>query len=202
MGNIYIDGEKVDFDGPAPASCGEACQLIDGFLAGQGKVIAEVVLNGESVSIEKASEQGEFESLEFATTTPEQQLLEMCRVWSEACAKSVEGLSQLGRSCLRQRWPESQSETLRFLEEFRSVIEGLGILQNYGAESRAEWSSDFGGSFERGVGAVDQVVDAIEAKSPTRLSDTLVGAMQESWSEVKAKLDRQVVPALEGRRAR
>lgn len=197
MASVRIDGELVEFEGPAPATASEAFQLIEGFVGGQGRVISAVFLDGEASSIESVAEHGQYDSLDFVTMAPEAQLLAMCRTWSEASAACIQSLGKVSSICLRMDWERSRSEVVDLLEELRSVIEGLGVLQNYGSESQASWSVAFGESFSGGIGAIDLVVDAIEARSPARLSDALAGPMKDGWARVKADLDTAVIPELE-----
>ncbi|MDQ8180428.1 hypothetical protein [Pelagicoccus sp. SDUM812005] len=197
MGQVFINGELVEFEGDAPRTCQEACSLIEGFLSGQGLAIGEVELDGASLSLEEAAGKGEYERLSFTSISPQLQLLEMCRRWKDETASLVEAMDELSGAVLRSGWSESQQQVVDFLEKLRPVVEGVGVLQQFGSDSGSDWTAEVNGVFQGGLGAIDEIVSAVEARDCVLLSDRLAEALSGRWSEVARCLEGVVIPSLE-----
>lgn len=197
MSTVFVDGEKVEFEGEAPESCQSVCELIQTFLGNQGKLVSSVEVDGKEIALEEASGIEAYETLAFVSISLSQHLIDMCRTWGAVCDELVGNGRGYARSCLRQRWDETQSEVVNYLEGFRPLIEGLGILQNFGSESEAAWRDDFGASFENAVGKIGVLANAIEARSVVRVSDLLAKDFVESWSRLGVVLNEKVIVQLE-----
>lgn len=197
MGTVYVDGEKVDFQGDAPEGCQAVCELIQTFLGNQGKLVATVEVDGDTISVEEVSRIEKFDTLSFTSISFLQHLLEMCRTWSAECAMKLEAGRQISRTCLRQAWGTSQTEAVNYLEGFRPLMEGFGVLQQFGSESEAAWLEEFAQAFENAVGKIDGLANAIEARSAVRVSDSLALEFVEAWGSLGTVLDTRVIKQLE-----
>lgn len=197
MGDVVIDGEKVEFDGSAPQTCRDACTLIEGFLSGQGKMIESISLDGERLDIEAAFQREAYRTLEFTTTSPQAQLLTMCKGWKSGAVSLIEEMDTLSSSILRSRWNDNQTAVVSLLEKLRPLIEGLGVLQGYGKDSAAEWTSGFEVAFQRGLEGIDQVVSAVESRKAALLSDRVAANLVGGWTQIVDCLGDQVIVSLE-----
>lgn len=197
MASVAIDGEKVAFEGDPPSTCGEACELIAGFLSGQGLMIASVSVDGEELSVDAAALRGEYAALDFCSVSPRAQLLAMCKAWQGGCEGLSKEMDSAGSLVLRRAWSESQADVVTLLEKVRPLVEGLGVLQNFGNESSAVWQQSVGASFAAGLASIDVTVDAVQSGDCVVLSDCLAGDMAESWGGISEVLARQVIPVLE-----
>ncbi|MDQ8186180.1 hypothetical protein [Pelagicoccus sp. SDUM812002] len=197
MGTVYIDGEKVEFEGGAPGSCSEACSLVEDFLAGQGLALGSVMLEGEELTLEEASSREGYELLEFRSASAQAQLLAMCRSWRDEIASLSIQIRELSAFVLRNGWGESQDAVVALTEKLRPVIEGVGVLQQFGTDSEAVWRNSVSSGFQKGLVAVDQVVNAVESRDCARLSDRLAGDLATSWEAVSGCLESEVIPILE-----
>ncbi|MBC2605774.1 hypothetical protein [Pelagicoccus albus] len=197
MADIYINDEKVEFEGSPPASCGQAYELIEGFLSGQGLMIDKIELDGVQVAAESLLERDNYSELRFRSVSPQSKLLQMCGEWSALCSQLTGKLRGLSGQVLRQGWAKSQSDSVELLEEMRPLIEGLGVLQNFGSESNLDWTSSFDQAFSSGVASIDEVVNAVESKNCVALSDRLADSMAPSWSKVEDCLQSEIIPGLE-----
>lgn len=197
MGAVFIDGERVEFEGAAPATCGEACALIEGHLSSQGCLIESVRVDGELFSLEAAQGVEVYEKVEFVSVTPQKQLLAMCGTWAQECAGRVADAGSVASFVLRNGRDGSRSRVVGLLEALRPLIEGLGILQNYGGETQASWAGGFSKAFEAGIASIDGVVDAVESGNCVRLSDRLALELSVSWAEIERELTGKVIPQLE-----
>lgn len=198
MATVSIDGENVEFEGDAPQTCGQACELIEGFLSGQGLIIESVSVDGEAVPLEHAFAREAYQSIDFKSISPQAQLLAMCKQWERECSELRSKMESLGGSILRSGWSDAQSSVVALLETLRPLIEGLGILQNFGNESAAAWSVSVGSCFEKALASIDSVVNAVEARNSVALSDALAEALAVNWGAMAVCLADEVLPALEG----
>ncbi len=197
MGRVLIDGENVEFEGNAPQTCGAACELIEGFLSGQGMILESVLVDGREVSIETAREVGAFEEVAFVSVSPHQQLLGMCRGWKNDCLSRVERMEALSSLVLKREWSDSQVAVVELLEQLRPLVEGLGVLLDFGKNSSAEWEQILSSGFEAGVGSINIAVDSIESRDCVVLSDCLAFQMREAWEGLASCLGGEVIPTLE-----
>ncbi|EDY83808.1 hypothetical protein VDG1235_3435 [Verrucomicrobiia bacterium DG1235] len=197
MGTVFIDGESVEFDGEAPGTCRAVCELIENFIAGQGRVISSVAVDGSELPIESALEAGSFASIAFTTSSPQEQLLAMCKTWSADCEERARDADATATLVLRSGFQDGQAKVVAFLEKLRPLIEGLGILQNFGSETESVWASRFEEVFGTSIAAVDRVVDAVESRDCVALSDRLSDTLATSWRAVREELLGVVIPALD-----
>ncbi len=197
MGRVSLNGENVEFEGAPPQTCEEACSLVDGFLSGQGLAIDEVKVDGLVMSLEDAMARGEYQLLEITSIQPQLQLLAMCRSWKDETRALIAEMEKLGVSVLRRSWSESQEAVVAFLEKVRPVVEGIGVLQNFGSESGASWTAEVSSSFQGGIAGIDRVVNAVEAKDCAMLSDSLACDLAGGWGKVAQCLEEVVIPSLE-----
>lgn len=198
MAEVAIDGENVEFEGDPPKTGQDACQLIEGFLAGQGRLIKSISVDGREVSLDEASTFGAYEKIVFVSTTPQEQLLTMCEIWSKDCHDLSIEMKRIGTAVLRSSWSDSQQAAVALLEKLRPLIEGVGILQNYGEESGATWQKSVSESFAGALAAIDKVADSVESKNCVALSDYVSDHMSPAWRRVSDCISLEVIPELEG----
>lgn len=197
MRRVVLNGETVEFEGDAPGTCREACELVQGFLAGQGLAVDSVQVDGAAVTLEDAANLESYFVLEIASITPLEQLLQMCGTWKSGIEEQLAEMNSLGSFVLRNAWEKSQAAVVALLEKMRPLIEGIGVLQNFGSESGAAWAEQVTAAFEGGLAGIDGVADAVESGDCVWLSDAVALGLSEGWSSVGACLQDVVVPALE-----
>lgn len=197
MSAVYIDGEKVDFQGAAPATVGEAFGLVEHFLGENGRVIEAVLVNGEEMAVADAVEAGSYERFEVKSLTVSQKLLAMCKLWQRECEGRVEESRTLASQVLRQKVSETNTQVVALLESLRPVLEGCGILENFGKENETGWSEGFAKAFHEGVGAIDRIADAVESQDCVAISDRLAEGLARSWESVSRELEQSVIVSLE-----
>ncbi len=197
MGQVAIDGEVVEFEGEPPLSCQAACDLIEGFLSGQGLMIQSVALDGDEMPMEEVVRRDSYERLDFKSISPQGQLLQMCRNWRRECVDLVGEIEVASALVLRSSWSDGQAAVVSTLERLRPLIEGLGVLQGFGVDSAAAWYSGSKEAFDKGLASIDSVVDAVQAGDCVLLSDRLAGDLAVEWKRVSENLSGAVIPALE-----
>ncbi|MBK1875756.1 hypothetical protein [Pelagicoccus mobilis] len=197
MRRVVLNGEDVEFEGEAPGSCKEACTLVEGYLSGQGLSLESVAVDGVAMSLEEAMEIADYSVLEFKSMSALAQLLNMCGAWRDETSKLLEEMRGLGAMVLRSGWSDSQVAVVEFLEKMRPVIEGIGVLQNFGNESGAPWAARVTAAFQAGLASIDGVANSIESRDSVRLSDFVASSLYESWREVVLCLEEDVIPVLE-----
>lgn len=196
MGTVYLDGERVDFQGDAPATGGEVWNALEGHLGEQGRVLESVSIDGREVALEDAGELGAFEKLEFRSVSLNQRLLSLCKLWLEECSARAREGEEVAAVALRSGWATSQERVVSLLEGMRNAIEGFGILENFGEQSEAAWSARFSEAFAAGIAAVDGVADAVEGRDCVALSDRLADEWAARWRTVAEVVEGEVLAAL------
>lgn len=197
MGRVLINGESVEFEGEAPQTCAQACELIEGFLSGQGLMVESVSVDGSEVSIEAARNVGAFEEVSFVSLSPEQQLLGMCKGWEVDCLALVKEMDGLSTKVLKCEWNDSQVAVVELLEKLRPLLEGFGVLLDYGKSSSASWERSVSSGFEGGVASINSAVDAVESRDCVVLSDCLAFSMSAGWAGLALCLAEEVIPVIE-----
>lgn len=160
-------------------------------------VLESVSVDGTEISIEAAREVGPFEEVAFKSVSPHQQLLGMCKGWKNDCLSRVEHMETLSSLVLKRDWNDSQGAGVELLEQLRPLVEGLGVLLDFGKNSSATWEQSLSVGFEAGVGSINTVVDSIESRDCVVLSDCLAFQMKEAWERLASCLDEEVIPILE-----
>lgn len=197
MKRVVLDGETVEFEGEAPASCREACELVHNFLSGQGLSIDTVLLDGAVVTLEQALELSDYSVLELTSIHPLAQLLGMCRTWRQGIGERLEEMKGLSAFVLRNGWADSQAKAVAFLETLRPLVEGYGVLQGFGSESGATWAHRVEEDFQAGLAGIDGLANAVESRDCVGLSDAIAGDLSEGWDRMARCLEDAVMPALE-----
>lgn len=196
MGTVYLDGERVDFQGDAPATGGEVWNALEEHLGQQGRVLESVAIDGREVALEEAGELGAFEKLEFRSVSLNERLVSLCELWLKECSGRAREGEEIAALALRSGWATSQERVISLLEGMRDAIEGFGILENFGSQSEAAWAARFSAAFAAGIAAVERVADAVESRDCVALSDRLAEEWAARWRAVIEVVEGEALPAL------
>ncbi|MDQ8201533.1 hypothetical protein [Pelagicoccus sp. SDUM812003] len=201
MSEVYLDGEKVEFQGDAPESCADAIALIENYLGGVGRVVERVELDGVERELQDLAQVVNYGVLAFFTQSAQQRLASLCGQWSEASSRIAEEAETLASVSLRVEWKESQMKVVDCLERMRPIIEGVEVARGYGEESQAAWTEALGQAFQRGIDSINAVADAVESGDSVRVSDQLASEVAPSWLTLGRCLREDVAQVLDGKEA-
>jgi len=174
VAEIYLDGEAVQFDGPAPSSWEQLLALIEQSLAASGRVLAGAAIDG--VGVEAAADPSRYAAA-ARIDVRSLSLAEAVAQVSGDCARRARELGaeggELCQAVVRQPWPGVVAGVLAFggrLGEFLQQASGL--------VSDAGWAA----CADELTTALGPWMDAVAA------SDA---------AEVCVRLDRDILPVLE-----
>lgn len=196
MAEVYLDGEKVDFQGEAPASLAAAWSAVENYLGSVERVLEEARVDGAPVTAEQAQDTGNYVRAEFRSASFASKLSSLCEGWVSQCSENLTTARRLSSLALRSPWPESQASCVEFLESLRPCIEGFGMLENFGRQRGADWSAEVSARYAAAAEALDQVVGAVETRDCVALSDRLALDVAPRWGELVESVSEQALPAL------
>lgn len=196
MGEVVLDGEKVDFQGNAPETVVAAWQVIEEHLGGADRVLETATINGVECSADQAAKIEVYDRIEFCSLSVSEKLLNLGTEWQESCILTVDTINSLAASVLSVSWSDSQSRTVELIENFRPFVEGFGVIEEQGRQRAASWSVVFSKSYATGVAAIEGVIQAVESQSCIKLSDQLAFDFLSSWRALLDCLRTSVLPSL------
>lgn len=196
MGNVFLDGEKVDFQGNDPESVVAAWQVIEEHLGGADRVLETATIDGVECSADQAANIEAYERIEFCSLSVSEKLLNLGTEWQEGCIRAVDTINSLAASVLSVPWNDSQSRTVELIESLRPFVEGFGVIEEQGRQRAASWANVFSKSYATGVAAIESVIQAVESQNCIKLSDQLALGFLSSWRALLDCLGTSVLPAL------
>lgn len=196
MAEVYLDGEKVDFQGDAPATLAAAWAAVEGYLGSVERVLEEALVDGAPVSAEQAQGMGSYARAEFRSASFAAKLSSLCEEWVGQCSETLDAIGRLSASALRSPWSESQASCVACLESLRPQVEGFGMLENFGRQRGADWSGEVSARYAAAAKAVDRVVGAVESRDCVALSDRLALDLAPRWEALVGSVSAKTLPAL------
>lgn len=132
MPEVFIDGESIQFDGPAPGSLEALLGLLEQALGESGRVLAGVSIDG--VQVESGVAAGAYEMARRVDVVSLTVADAVARV-AAGCARSAAQVRQeaenLATEVVRRGWSDVESGVLVLSERLGQLLQELGSLESH-----------------------------------------------------------------------
>ena len=171
VSEVWLDGERVDFQGPPPSSPSEIWALLDQHLAGMDRLLVEMRVDGEEWNEDisypdrsygkiEASSRSELENLKFAA--------------AELIGKreTIESLwESTSRDSLNLGWQDFQAKMAQTLGGTQPLIENCGLLIQFASLKSLPWHDSLKIASESLNVEMGRAMDAFESSNCILISD-------------------------------
>jgi len=198
MPEVFLDGERVDFQGAAPESARAVCEAVASHLADAGRTLLEARVDGEAFAWDLIEESRQYERLQIKSGTFSEQLAVLCSEWIPRCRSHSAQAEDLSCGVLVSRWTDARERALSLLESQRGLLEALELARAFGEQAAEEWLPAFAERFSDLLGSIDAVADSIQASDVVALSDSLSLRHARAWLALAEGLEKSLLPALDG----
>lgn len=198
MSEVYLDGEKVDFNGPAPASVAEVWALVDGFLSESGRLIRTMNVDGVEWTPGMDGGSDGFEVVRILAVSQLENLIESLE---EFCGQRDEFLKRwkkIASRVLSVEWMSLQPEAIECIESVSPLIQSMEVLVDFGRSQNFDWVDVLANESQRLNGCVGKMIDTFEPKDSVGFSDLAAVDMTETLERICALYIKEVIPALKG----
>lgn len=195
-GDIYLDGERVDFNGDPPTSVAAVWTLVADYLSDQERLVESIKVDESPWDPDTDENREKWGRLDLTTITLEEKLVGMALEWKSRRMETCGRLSALAGEVLRRGWSEVQGEVYAVFEALRPLVEQYGALATFGEAKQKPWAEmllALYGTFTEALGATS---NAVESEDCVVLSDLLDGELADSVESLIA----DVVQAIEEER--
>ncbi len=197
MANVFLDGESVDFQGPAPGSASEVWSLLENFMGQSGLLIQRMLVDGKEWTPDVGDGSGEFQSIEVFSMTQEQNVSNMIGELLGQREGLLERWRASARAALSRPWESFREEAIEVLNATQPLVQCVGLLVEYSKNRDADWTSALEEVAELLNQALSSVMDAFEASNCIAFSDTAERALPIRLEKVYSALSKQVLPNLD-----
>jgi len=197
MSEVTLNGENVDFQGPAPATVIEVWTLVEQFLGQSGLLLERMRVDGEDWAPSGESDSKTYRKIEAFSISREGKVAQIVsellrqqpvleKQW-DACAHQV----------LSRPWPVFQNEGLELLGATQPLVQSLSVLVEYANGCDAEWGGELGLASENLNTGLGFLMDAFEAGDCVLFSDVAETSVLANIREGFRVLKSDVAPSLE-----
>ena len=173
MREVYLDGERVEFEGAAPRTLGAVWAVLESHLGASGRLLERAALDGAEWAASAEDGLESWERLELVSVTVEDRLSGLARGWLEGADAMLAAVNALAGEVLRCEWSAAQAATVARLGELQPQIEGFGLLASYAGDAGWESGGELAEGFERCGAALEAAISAVERRDCAGLSDAL-----------------------------
>ncbi|OUW16690.1 MAG: hypothetical protein CBD18_06350 [Opitutales bacterium TMED158] len=171
MGTVYLNGENVDFQGPAPATPLEVWSVLENHLSQSGMLIERMEVDGADWvpgSDEPTVSYGTIHIHSVSQSSKATQIVDELRKSRE----SLEGSwLDAAREVLRSPWDRFQPRALELLDATQPLIQSVSVLVAFGQESESNWGQELQQASHSLNEGVERLIDAFEARDSVSFSD-------------------------------
>lgn len=201
MGEIFLDAEKVDFEGAAPATVAEAWTVVSEYLGGMGRVLEEMQVDGQAWDAEKGDPNVGYGCIRFVSLSQGEKVFQLAQRWLSAGRALLPELEAKSVCVLSLSWESACQEASASLEALRPVLEGFGLMCQYGEQVQATWLSVALEGYGACVKSIETVLAAVDAGNVVQLSDGFALDLLVAWEAFLERVEGELMPFLaqEGR---
>ena len=169
MAEVFLDGEKVDFQGSEPDSVSALWELLDGHLGQEGRVLDSMLLDGTDWSL--GYEDRSYCRAEALSVSQGARIESLLVRALESGEDVSSGLALLSRKCLSQAFEQSKVEAMNLVEVVKPFLEVLGLVEMYGESHERGWANSLAQEMGLLNDAIGGWLDAVELGKSIPLSD-------------------------------
>jgi hypothetical protein len=174
--DVYLDGEKVDFSGPPPASISEVRAALEQVLATDGRVLAGMTVGGQPFDESTGDRPAEGVRIEACSLALAEALTQVASALAPELIVLRDSIHAFAHQVLRAPWPEMQDRGVQLVETTAGLLQrAVEVAALSGEESPAA----------RAVAALASTVEA-----------WMSALQQRDAAEVALQLADEVAPSL------
>lgn len=197
MKKVYIDGEIVDFEGPAPVTAMEVWSLLEQFLGQSGLLIETMRVDGNDWMPGGNADSESYETIEAFSITQEGKVAQIVDELLGQRSVLEERWRNSAREVLSRPWTSFQNDGVELLDATQPLVQSLGVLVVYSKDCDAVWSHVLESVAERLNVSLGLLLDAFEASDCVVFSDVAEHGILANVSEAFRILKDDVAPKLE-----
>lgn len=137
MPDVILDGEKVAFNGPAPASFSEVRAVLEEVLAGQGRVLAALTFDGQPFDESQGNQPLGAARVEAVSLALADAVAQVGAALVPELDALQERADALAGAVLRAPWGEIQARCLQEVEAATHVLQRAVEVAAIGGEESA-----------------------------------------------------------------
>jgi|ETNmetMinimDraft_22_1059887.scaffolds.fasta_scaffold00010_53 hypothetical protein len=195
MGEVYLNGEHVDFQGPAPETPLEVWSVLENFLGQSRMLIDRMEVDGNywmPGGDDGAVSYGEIQAFSVSQSEKATQIATELLDLRESI---VEQWQNASRIALREPWSSFQAKAIELLDATQPFVQSASVLVAFGQESEADWAIELQRAANALNSGIELLIDAYEAGDCAKFSDTASGPCLKGIGEVNTVL-RSMIKAI------
>ena len=197
IGKVYLDTERVDFEGEPPESVSDLWALVEGFLGQSSRVINEFLIDGAAWSPELGEPQEPCNEITIVSLSEEEKVAKIVDQLLDGEEKLTD-LWRLGaQESLRQPWKIFQQKALDIFNETQPAIQCIQVLNTFGHQTQAVWERQLSQAEKDLSERLNAVIDHFENGDCVRYSDASAEMATKTLKSVFETLLRDAKPALQ-----
>ena len=178
MAEVYLDGERVQFEGPEPANAGELLVLLNHVLEKQERCITRYVVNGINyLQVAEEHRPLRFDRVEAVSQRQSKVLLDMVGDAMRNSAKLEGEMEEFSNAILRRPWSEMVREMQEFAQKLNPLVELLALLEQYGESRNEIWEEQVQALHCDFTGRFLEILNAAENRDIAHLSDLIANRL-------------------------
>ena len=196
MAEVFLDAEKVDFQGGEPATASALWELLDGYLGQQGRVLDALRLDGDAWTL--GSEDRAYGKAEATSISQGARIEALLNGVMQGGEPLTEEFRELSRKCLSQGIEQSKRQAMSVVESVKPFLEVMGLVEMYGKNSDRPWTPALSQSMAALNEAIGSWLDAVEAGKSVELSDRSALSVLPALESVILQSNESIVGQVEG----
>ena len=178
MAEVYLDGERVQFEGPVPANPGELLVLLNHVLEKQERCITRYFVNGINyLQVAEEHRPLRFDRVEAVSQRQSKVLLDMIGDAMRNSAKLEGEMEEFSNAILRRPWSEMVREMQEFAQKLNPLVELLVLLEQYGESRNEIWEEQVQALHCDFTGRFLEILNAAENRDIAHLSDLIANRL-------------------------
>ncbi len=157
MTEVFIDGELVEFTGSPPATVGELRSLAEQTVAGAGRVLARIVIDGaDGGTVDPGQALAACNRIDMTTVGAGEALASVAAAAVAGAREARTTATGLMQTVLRLPWPEARSSCGELTEKLGRVLEGaVAVAMHAGPGPAAAAVENLSSALEVWMNAVE-----------------------------------------------
>jgi len=196
MSEVYVDGEKVVFEGEVPDSPDDVFNLLMNVLSEQGRAVTGFVVDGED-ALSEGKTPTTYERIDAATLSHDELTLQVIREFLAKMEPLGEELKSYSRNILIVGWSEVFKRMEEFIDKIKPFADLLDNLSPYANAYSPSWKEEFANLATEQAECLEEVLSAFEAGDTAGLSDEVALALVPLFDRCCKFLSEVVAPDLE-----
>ena len=196
MSEVYVDGEKVVFEGDVPESPDDVFNLLMNVLSEQGRAVTGFVVDGED-ALGEGNAPATYGRIDAATLSHDELTLQVIREFLAKMEPLGEELRSYSRNILIVGWSEVFKRMEEFIDKIKPFADLLDNLSPYANAYSPSWKDDFANYATEQADSLEKILSTFEAGDTAGLSDEVSLTLVPLFDRCCKFLREVVAPDLE-----